>query len=196
MAVTGDTNPSPHQASGCADVGGFGLGPVGHHVDAHGELSRIPLHDSVGFVLSRLGFATARRFAHLLSAVELEPRHYALLRVIEQSQGQAQQVLGDSLNIPASSMVSLVDYLEGRGLVERRPHPTDRRARALYLTPAATELVERASVMAASYEESLCAGLSPQERGHLLSMLHKVGQNLGSHPEVTTVGDHVDHDRG
>src|ERR1700745_1907190 len=89
---------------------------------------------SVGFTLSTLGFAVAAGFREQLAPLDLEPRDFALLRAVGAAEGLSQQAIGAPLPIPASRMVAFIDSLQERGLLERRAHPTDRRARALYLT--------------------------------------------------------------
>lgn len=49
--------------------------------------------------------------------------------------------IGETLQLPASSMTSVADRLVRDGLVERGTHPTDRRAVVATLTPAGVELV-------------------------------------------------------
>lgn len=147
-----------------------------------------PFGHAVGFLLSQLGYVVARRFRAVMAEVKLEPRQFALLRAIEANEGQSQNVLVDRLHIPASSMVSVVDYLEERGLVERRVHPTDRRSRTLHLTPSGRALAADAIGRAMAIERQLCEGLPPEEREFLIERLQFVGRNLdvieGVHPDV------------
>src|SRR5580698_5594651 len=89
---------------------------------------------SVGFMLSTIGYAVSSGFSEILAPLGLEPREFALLRAVSTTEGQSQQAIGERLGIPSSRMVAFVDALEGRGLLERRHNPADRRARALYLT--------------------------------------------------------------
>lgn len=129
-----------------------------------------------------------------MAGVELEPRHFALLRAIEVHEGQAQNALVERLQIPASSMVSLVDHLEERGLVERHVHPSDRRSRTLHLTDPGKKLVAEAGARAFALESKLCAGLTSDERLTLIGWLQHVGRNLevveGVHPDVA-LGHHA-----
>ena len=53
------------------------------------------------------------------------------------------------MGIDPSTMVSLIDQLETAGLAERRPHPTDRRARAIAITPKGHVWDRRATEMLA-----------------------------------------------
>jgi DNA-binding MarR family transcriptional regulator len=129
-----------------------------------------------------------------MASVALEPRHFALMRAIEANEGQSQNALVDLLRIPASSMVSLVDHLEERGLVERRVHETDRRARTLHVTKAGRAVLHKATGLAMQLEAKVCAGLSAEERLTLIERLQMVGRNLdvieGVHPDVA-LGHHA-----
>jgi len=156
--------------------------------DALPPPGRPPVGEAVGFLLSQLGFTVSRRFGELLASLGLEPRHFALMRAIGASEGQAQHVLAGALHIPASSLVSLVDDLEARGLVERRAHPTDRRARTLHLTVSGTTQLEAALTVAMDLEDRLCTGIEPDDRLAAVAVLKQVAQNLGLvdgvHPNV------------
>lgn len=137
-----------------------------------------PFH-SVGFMLSSLGYAVAKRFRETLAPLNLEPREFALLRAVGACEGQSQQTLGDRLLIPASRMVAFVDALEARGLLERQPNPEDRRARALYLTQTGRELLGEAFSLALAFERRLCAEIGEQEREQLIDTLRRVGAQIG-----------------
>ncbi|GAA4312612.1 MarR family transcriptional regulator [Streptomyces venetus] len=51
--------------------------------------------------------------------------------------------LADAMTCEPSNVTFVIDRLEGQGLVERRPHPTDRRAKQLVLTPEGKDFRER-----------------------------------------------------
>ncbi|MGP0100567.1 MAG: MarR family winged helix-turn-helix transcriptional regulator [Solirubrobacteraceae bacterium] len=137
---------------------------------------------SVGFSLSSIGYAVARRFRETLAPLALEPREFALLRAVGVAEGISQQAAGERLQIPPSRMVAFVDALEARQLLERRHDARDRRKRALYLTPEGRQLLERALELATGFERHLCARLSDAEREQLLELLLLVGVQLGVPP--------------
>jgi DNA-binding MarR family transcriptional regulator len=143
-----------------------------------------PPGHSVSFLLSQLGYATSKRFAQTLAPLGLEPRQFAMLRFIAMQEGRSQQAIGDTLQIPPSRMVALVDDLEGRGLLERRQEPADRRARALYLTTEGKRVLEKAWELAVKMETRACEGLSDQERKWLLDLLRRVAGNYELHGVV------------
>jgi len=130
------------------------------------DLPRPPTAESVGFTISSLGFAVSSRFVETLAPLELEPREFALMRAVQQAEGQTQQAIGSSLHIPASRMVAFVDALEARGLLERRSNPHDRRARALHLTHSGTELLLRALARAAAFEQEMHAASGADTYAH------------------------------
>lgn len=146
--------------------------------------------EAVGFLLSQLGYEVARRFGQLMRTVELEPRHFALMRAIEAAEGQPQNALGDFLRIPPSSLVVVIDHLEQRKLVERRPDPNDRRARLLYLTAEGKQVLKEATELAMGFEATVCRGFSAEERDRLIGQLFQVVDNLGLarglHPATAT----------
>jgi DNA-binding MarR family transcriptional regulator len=142
------------------------------------------------FLLSKLGFAASQSFAASLQPLALEPRHFALLNYIALAEGQSQQHLGGALEIPASRMVAIVDELEERGIVERRANPSDRRARALYLTASGKTLLAKARAAARANEAKFCASLAPGERDRLIELLTPLadahGLAFGAHPALTS----------
>ena len=140
--------------------------------------------EAVGFAVSTLGFAVAMRFRERLAPLEIEPRDFALLRVLAAREGVSQQALGEQLRIPPSRMVAFIDALQERGLLERRPHPSDRRAHALHLTPSGRKLLSKAVAVASRFEGELCGRLSAAEREQLLTLLGEVREQLGLPPGV------------
>src|SRR5215813_10584087 len=98
---------------------------------------------SLAFLLSQVGTHAARRFSERLESVGLQPPQFRVLNMVDAAEGQSQQAIGEAIGAPASRMVAIVDELERRGLVERRPHPSDRRIRTIFLTGDGRRLLAR-----------------------------------------------------
>jgi DNA-binding MarR family transcriptional regulator len=154
---------------------------VGTPTDSSSNPLPLPDHRprAVGFLLSQLGFEVSSRFTKLMAEVDLDPRQFALMRAIQASEGHSQNAVGEWLRIPPSSMVALVDHLEERGLVERRPHPTDRRSRTLHMTSRGRQALERATDLTIEFEKTICRGFDESDRTKLLDLLSAVADNLG-----------------
>lgn len=67
---------------------------------------------------------------------------WAVLVRLQRTEGLKQSELAEILDLQPISLTRLLDRLSANGLIERRPDPDDRRANRLYLTPAATPVVE------------------------------------------------------
>lgn len=78
--------------------------------------------------------------------------------------------LARRLQLDASNLTGLVDRLEQRGLVERRPDPADRRVKQLTLTAAGAELRDALTARLLA-DPPLLAGLGADERGELCALL-------------------------
>lgn len=147
---------------------------------------------SLGFLLSQVGIYASQRFARRIAAIDLQPPMFRVLNVVDVAEGQSQQAIGEAIEAPASRMVAIVDELERRGLVERRPHPSDRRIRALYMTGKGRRLLARGRKIASEHEQELTRGLSDADRKRLIALLGKIveAQGIGSgvHPGLSEPG--------
>ncbi|MFN2607177.1 MAG: MarR family winged helix-turn-helix transcriptional regulator [Acidimicrobiales bacterium] len=135
--------------------------------------------EGFAYLLVRLGFHAAARFAEALRPLGLEPRHYGMLTRVAAHEGRSQQALGELLGLNPTRMVFLVDDLEARGLVERRRNPADRRSNAIHLTPDGRELLATANAARAGHEAALGAALSAAERAQLTALLRRVLTDQG-----------------
>lgn len=141
--------------------------------------SSVPVGHAVGFLLSQLGYAVTRRFRADLEDLALEPRHFGLMHAVAAAEDLSQQALGESLHIPASSIVALLDQLEARGFVRRRLDPSDRRIRVVELTRAGQAVLGRAVEVSVAIEGALCRGFDADQRESLIANLQKVAGNIG-----------------
>src|SRR5881392_3941979 len=105
-----------------------------------------------GQLFFRLWRASHTRIADALESIGLTPALFGLLNVLGAREGAIQQELGSAMGVDPSTMVALIDELERAGLAKRRPHPTDRRARAVAITPKGRRRLEQGRRMAAQVE--------------------------------------------
>src|SRR4051795_1541745 len=126
-----------------------------------------PLASAPGFLLSWNGQRIARTFAAALEPLGLRPQHFGVLTLIDANPGSAQRNLGEGSMIDASTMVAVIDELEAGGLAERRPHPDDRRKRAVHLTAKGRRTLGRAREVAIRTAQDVFAPLDASEIGTL-----------------------------
>ena len=141
------------------------------------EIPAVPprLHEALlrhtGFLISRVGMVAQKRFAERLEQLELTTRMWGALNVLDAESPTTQGSLCKSVGMDPSSMVATIDELEAKGLVERRPHPTDRRAHALHVTDSGRATQARGRELARRAQDDLLAPLTPDEREQLHSLL-------------------------
>jgi DNA-binding MarR family transcriptional regulator len=133
----------------------------------------VEVAEFAGQLFFRLWRASHTRIAAALESVGLTPALFALLNVLGAREGAMQQELGSAMGVDPSTMVSLIDELEATGLAKRAPHPTDRRARTVALTPKGRRVLERTRRMAMQVEDEVLHGLTAAERRELLSLLRR-----------------------
>lgn len=149
-------------------------------------------HSSLAFLLSQVGIYASQRFAQRIAQADLQPPLFRILNVVDAAEGLSQHAIGEAIQVPASRMVAFVDELEQRGLLQRHPHPSDRRIRALHLTAAGRRLLVKGRKLAKEHEEEMTRGLSATERNLLTELLQKIvaEQEIGSgiHPGLSAPG--------
>ena len=130
----------------------------------------------LGFLLARAHGAVRRRVSAELEGSGLHLGHVALLSALAGSPGQTQAALCAATGIEKSSMVLFVDALERDGWVERRTHPSDRRAYLVVLTETGEDRLRHIGPRLGRAEQEALAMLSSAEQANLAGMLRRLVQ--------------------
>ncbi len=144
------------------------------------------------FLIAQLGAHAASQFAERMRVLELTPADAGILRLLRVASGLSQQELAGKLNIHPSRLVAILDNLEKRGYLERRPNPDDRRLYSLHLTKGGDEVLGRISRVAREHQDAFLAALTDEERTTLGSILLRIadqqGLTRGVHPGYRLMG--------
>jgi MarR family transcriptional regulator for hemolysin len=103
---------------------------------------------------------------------------WAVLVRLDLSEGLNQSELAEMLDLQPITLTRLLDKLCDSGLIERRPDPGDRRAKRLFLTPAARPLLKQLAVLGEETMNSATEGLSQDDIERMVSELATVKDNL------------------
>lgn len=134
------------------------------------------LDELLGYSLRRAQVALFLAFRDAARGSDLTPPRFTALVIIGANPGLSQSVLGEVLGIARSGAMLMTDYLEGRGLVERRRRPGDARAWGLYLTRRGQQFVERLKARVLDYDYRVAGKITPKERRQLLRLLDKLAR--------------------
>ena len=111
--------------------------------------------DEAWAVLRRLLMAERRRFLAAASEFDLHPAQAGALLQMEPEAAMPMHELATMLACDNSNVTGLVDRLEARGLVTRRPYAQDRRVKHIVLTPAGADLRDRVRARLAEPPEAI-----------------------------------------
>ncbi len=132
-----------------------------------------------GFRLVTLARAWRRELDQLLAGIGLTDATWTpLIHLEESGDGISQKELAWRVGIDGSSLVRLLDILAGRGFVERRPDPDDRRANRIHLTPAGRAALKDIRRVLHREEAKLLADISDGDLTHLLDLFDRVEARL------------------
>lgn len=119
------------------------------------------LRERFGFALSRVARIWRRHLDQRLAPRGISYARWVTLVYLQRGgAGMQQRELADFMGIEAPTLVRTLDRLERLGLIERRPHPEDRRAKSVHLTAAASRDLDAFSRAAADVRSELLAGIS------------------------------------
>jgi len=132
----------------------------------------------LGFLLNDIARLMRRRFDRRAQALGLTRAQWSVLFHLDRKEGATQATIAQLMDLQPITLARLIDRLEADGWVERRPHPTDRRARCLYLTDKVHPVLDAMQEISSSIRAEASAGIPPDEYEHLLDMLGLIRGNL------------------
>src|SRR5499427_9386144 len=150
------------------------------------EQSRSGVGRAFGFLVHDVSRLIKRHFERRARQMGLPitRQQAAVMLNIASNEGVSQAEVATWLDIEPIALVRMLDKLHEEGLVERRAHPTDRRVRTLWLTPAAGPVVERILAINESTRREAFSGLPSQTRDTLIEVLGQIKTNLAIKEDV------------
>jgi len=130
------------------------------------EFNRLP-----GNFIRRLHQISVGIFLQETEVYGITPVQFAALQSVLATPDMDQRTLAAAIGQDASTTTGVIDRLEARGLMSRRPSPIDRRARCLTITRQGRELLEEAVPLVLRAQELLLEPLSKSERGEFLRLI-------------------------
>ena len=132
------------------------------------------LETLLGYNARRAALTIIEVFLERMTKFGLRPVDFSVMSVIEHNPGVTSRQLCAALNLLPPNLVGLIQSLEARGLIHRRPHPTDGRAMGLHPTPEGSALMQQAEQAATDLEIECSSRLTADQRKTLLDLLQKI----------------------
>jgi DNA-binding MarR family transcriptional regulator len=132
------------------------------------------LQSLLGYNARRAALSIIGVFLERLAVYGLKPVDFSVMSVIHHNPGVTSRQLCASLSILPPNLVGLIQSLESRGLIDRKPHPTDGRAVGLHPTDKGVTLMLQAEVTAFELEIDASSKLTAKQRQTLVQLLQKI----------------------
>lgn len=115
-----------------------------------------------------------------LAPLGVNARELAVLLLLGAREPESQQQAAQRLGVDRTTMVGLLDGLEAKALVARRPDPADRRRNVIELTDLGRAALEQATRASDEAEQQLLANLSQADATRLRELLARIATGSGS----------------
>ena len=137
-----------------------------------------PLCDNLCWLLSRASYTLTTELTAAFEALGIAPRAHAVLAAAATG-AHSQTELARMVGLDKTTMVVTIDELEAAGLAERRPSPTDRRARVIAVTDAGQRKLRDAEEIADAIRDDVLGTLPEDDRRvFVASLMRLVGGRL------------------
>ena len=132
------------------------------------------LETLIGYNARRAALVIIDSFLKKMAVYDLKPVDFSVLSLIAHNSGISSRQLCSALNILPPNLVGMINNLEKRDLVLRKPHPSDGRVISLHLTDIGVKLIKNAEQTAQELESEAASKLSASERKTLMRLLQKI----------------------
>ncbi len=105
---------------------------------------------------------------------------WMILARLDRTPGMSQRELAELVEVEPITVGRLVDRLEARKLVERRPDPEDRRIWRLHLRPEAAHVLADIAVQRAAILDIVTKGIDPDLLGQIPQALQRMKLNISA----------------
>jgi DNA-binding MarR family transcriptional regulator len=139
-----------------------------------------------GFLVHDVSRLIKRRFDRKArqTGLPITRRQAAVVLYVARNEGVSQTEVATWLDLEPIALVRMLDKLNEEGLVERRAHPTDRRVRTLWLTPAARLVVTQILAINKTIRDEAFGGMPTHARDTVIDILDAIKGNLALREEA------------
>jgi len=136
-------------------------------------------------LLRRAWYGLNQAFRQRITHLKITPDQFSILRWVSEGdpQGLTQRAITDMMASDPNTITSTLVRMEKNGLIERRPHETDRRAHRVKLLPKGRRTFEKGRKVAMELQAHILSGLSDDDRCRFLETMEIVADACASATE-------------
>lgn len=136
------------------------------------------VEDYISIKLHQTDLKLTSEIKSRLQPYNLAPEQNLVMMLLWEKDGLTQNQLSEKLGKDKTNIARMVGNLEGKGFIERKFCPSDRRSLEVYLTEDGRKLKEEVVPVSEAFNADVTEGLSEQDLVHLDQVLTKILNNI------------------
>ncbi|MEO1308563.1 MAG: MarR family transcriptional regulator [Pseudomonadota bacterium] len=133
---------------------------------------------SAGYLVHHMARLFAEELRRRIEPLGIVPGQFPALLILWQEDGKTQKELVDRLDVEQATMANTLNRMERDGLVVRKDHPDDGRARIICLTDKAKKIRDGAYAAASETNAAALTNLTPEEREQFVALMRRTIQTI------------------
>lgn len=129
---------------------------------------------SAGYLINHLSRLFFEELRNRIEPLGIVPGQFPALLALWQKDGQTQRALVDALDVEQATMANTLNRMERDGLIVRKDHPHDRRAKVICLTDKAKAIRDEAYASATSVNDMALQDLSSVEQAQFIDFMKRI----------------------
>lgn len=135
---------------------------------------KTPYQSLPGYLIRRVNQLLVAHFFEETSKHNITPVQWVALCATQANPGMDQITLSREIALDTSTVAGVIDRLESRGIIERKPSHLDKRVKLLFITTKGVALLNKTSPKVIQLQDWLLSPLTPNEKKGFLRSLHKL----------------------
>lgn len=128
----------------------------------------------LGYLLKHAQLLFREMTTAAFAPLGIRPTEWAALNCLDEQHGLSQKEIAELLGVDRTTMVAIVDELQGKGLVARQPHAVDRRKNTVTLTSKGRTTMHRGALLVDGCERQFLAAVDQPDVDQLKRTLQTV----------------------
>ncbi|PKO88886.1 MAG: MarR family transcriptional regulator [Betaproteobacteria bacterium HGW-Betaproteobacteria-12] len=134
----------------------------------------------LGYLIHDVSRLRRKAFDEIVKPLGVTRAQWWIIAHLARHDGMVQTQLAQMLDVGKASLGALLDRLEATEFIERRPEPTDRRAKRVFLTKNSQQLLEKLVAAEAAFNATILANLTDKDRSELVRLLSTIKDSLST----------------
>lgn len=135
-------------------------------------------NESIGRLIYKTSLNLRNYAEQMLSPYDLTVEQFHILKNASMNLGLSQNKLCEQVGKKPANITRILDRLEKKEWIERRPNPNDRRSSLVYLTDEGERIIEEVSSNFEEYSSWFITGVSNEEELLFRKVLSKIDDNI------------------